>query len=161
MNIRIAFVAFLLLFSQLTYAQSTTKTTTIAPFKIFLTNGLPYSYTQLAKGPVVLIYFSPECEHCQKLTEDLVKNYSVIANKQVVMISFLEENSLKQFVQRYRLQQFSNIKVGTERKPYIVPPFYKIASFPYIAIYDKNGNLAKTFEGEDNHKIIFDALKKI
>jgi thioredoxin-related protein len=127
----------------------------IAPFQIRLTNGQQYTSSQLAAGPVVLIYFSPDCEHCQNFTKDLIKNYSVIANKQVVM------EMLKPFVKNYSLSNYSNIKVGTEGTSYIVQRYYGIRSFPYIAIYDKKGNLVKTYEGEQPHAEIFKTLKGI
>ncbi|CAG5016661.1 hypothetical protein DYBT9275_05602 [Dyadobacter sp. CECT 9275] len=134
---------------------------TIAPFQIKLTNGQQYASTQLSKGPVVLIYFSPDCEHCQNFTKDLVKNYSVVANKQVVMVTFQDMTMLKPFVTQYKLAQYPNIKVGTEGTSYVVQRYYQIRSFPYIAIYDKKGNLVRTFEGEQPHADIFNTLKQI
>ncbi|PWJ58848.1 thioredoxin-like protein [Dyadobacter jejuensis] len=133
----------------------------IAPFNIKLTNGQSYTANQMAKGPTVLIYFSPDCDHCVDFTEDLLKNYSVIANKQVVMVTFQDMKMLKPFVQKFKLSQYPNIKVGTEGNSFTVQRYYKIRSFPYIAIYDKNGNPVRTYEGVQSHAAIFNTLKNI
>lgn len=133
----------------------------IAPFQIRLVSGQQYTASQMAAGPAVLIYFSPDCEHCQSFTKDLLKNYNVVANKQVVMVTFQSMEMLKPFVSQHSLGSYPNFKVGTEGTSYLVQRYYQIRSFPYIAIYDKNGNLVRTFEGEQPHSEIFKALKQI
>nr|WP_295931740.1 thioredoxin fold domain-containing protein [uncultured Dyadobacter sp.] len=152
---------FLLLAASKGFAQSAGGTKKIAPFQIRLVNGQQYTSAQLAAGPVVLIYFSPDCDHCQDFTKDLLKNYSVVANKQVVMVTFQSMEMLKPFVSQYSLSTYPNFKVGTEGTTYQVQRYYGIRSFPYIAIYDKKGNLVRTFEGEQPHAEIFKALKQI
>ena len=109
----------------------------------------------------MLIYFSPDCDHCQDFTQDLVKNYGVVANKQVVMVTFQDMAMLKPFVTKYKLNQYLNFKVGTEGTSYVVRNYYQIRSFPYIAIYDKDGKLVKTYEGTQPHEEIFKTLKQI
>ncbi|WP_221391714.1 thioredoxin fold domain-containing protein [Dyadobacter sp. NIV53] len=143
------------------FSQASVGTRKIAPFKMQLTNGQQYTSAQLAKGPVVLIYFSPDCDHCQDFTKDLIKNYAVVANKQVIMVTFQAMDMLKPFVTQYNLNKYLNFKVGTEGTSYIVQHYYQIRSFPYIAIYDKSGNLVKTYEGEQPHAEIFKTLKAI
>jgi thioredoxin-related protein len=143
------------------FSQSVSGAKKIAPFQIRLTNGQQYTSSQLAAGPVVLIYFSPDCDHCQDFTKDLLKNYNVVANKQVIMVTFQSMEMLKPFVSQYSLSTYPNFKVGTEGTSYLVQRYYQIRSFPYIAIYDKKGNLVRTFEGEQPHAEIFKALKQI
>ncbi|WP_225865841.1 TlpA family protein disulfide reductase [Dyadobacter aurulentus] len=155
---KLVFSFIMLAFSLAGYAQSIPNK--IAPFQIRLTNGQQYTSSQLAKGPTVLIYFSPDCDHCQEFTKDLVKNYSVVANKQVVMVTFQSMDMLKPFVKQYNLAGYPNIKVGTEGTSYLVQRYYQIRSFPYIAIYNKAGNLVKTYEGEQPHSEIFKTLKQ-
>ncbi|ACT92518.1 TlpA family protein disulfide reductase [Dyadobacter fermentans] len=155
------FFLFLLLAASNGFAQTAAGTKKIAPFQIRLVNGQQYTSSQLAAGPVVLIYFSPDCEHCQDFTKDLLKNYSVVANKQVVMVTFQSMDMLKPFVSQHSLGTYPNFKVGTEGTSYLVQRYYQIRSFPYIAIYDKKGNLVRTFEGEQPHSEIFKAMKQI
>jgi len=161
MSRKLIFLFFLLSIGNLAFSQSQAAMKKIAPFQIRLTNGQQYTSSQLAAGPVVLIYFSPDCEHCQNFTKDMVKNFNVFVNKQVVMVTFQAMDMLKPFVAQYNLGSYSNVKVGTEGTSYAVQRYYQIRSFPYIAIYDKSGKLVKTFEGEQPHAEIFKTLKQI
>ena len=44
----------------------------IPPFKMTLSDDRIFSASELPKGkPVVLIYFDPDCDHCQKLMKEL------------------------------------------------------------------------------------------
>ncbi|KAA6439120.1 redoxin domain-containing protein [Dyadobacter flavalbus] len=159
MSRKLIFLFFLLSVGNLAFSQAVQNK--IAPFQIRLTNGQQFTSSQLAAGPVVLIYFSPDCEHCQNFTQDMVKNFNVFTNKQVVMVTFQAMDMLKPFVSRYNLGSYSNVKVGTEGTSYAVQRYYQIRSFPYVAIYDKSGKLVKTFEGEQPHAEIFKTLKQI
>jgi thiol-disulfide isomerase/thioredoxin len=152
-------VLFLFMIGENSYAQNAGKR--IAPFQIVLNNGKTFSASQLTPGAVVLVYFSPDCEHCQDFTKDLLKNFSVVGSKQVVMITPQSMDMLKPFIARFNLTAYPNIKVGTEGTSYFVRKFYNIMRYPFIAVYDKNGLLVKTFEGELPHAEIFKAIKAI
>ena len=145
--------------SQVANGQTTDKA--VKPLSITLTNGLQYTSAQLAKGPVVLVYFSPDCDHCQHFTEYMIKNYNKVANKQVVMITFQDMSMLKPFVNRYKLSQYPNIKVGTKGQTLLVQRYYGIHSFPYVAIYDKAGKHFGTSEGDKPYDQIFGVLEGI
>ncbi len=161
MTKKLNLLALLLLITASAFAQSTFGLKKIAPFNIKLTTGQTYTASQMAPGPAVLIYFSPDCDHCQLFTADLLKNYNVVANKQVVMVTFQDMKMVQPFATKYKLSQYPNIKIGTEGMTYGVQRYYQIRSFPYIAIYDKAGNLVKTYEGEQPHAEIFKTLKNV
>ncbi|MCF2443759.1 thioredoxin fold domain-containing protein [Dyadobacter sp. CY345] len=148
-----------ILLSVSAFSQTGVGTKKIAPFQMTLTNGKPYNFAQLMPGPVVLMYFSPDCEHCQDFTKALLKNYTVISNKQLVMITFQSMEMIKKFEKDYNLAAYPNIKIGTEGTSYLVQKYYQIRSFPYIAMYDKSGKHVRTFEGEQPYTEIFKALK--
>src|ERR1700692_4880324 len=80
-----------LLFSTLSFGQQTEGYTipkNIPPFNMLLSDGVTYynaSNVQKDK-PVMIIYFDPECEHCQHFTAELIKNISKFSNVQIVMI---------------------------------------------------------------------------
>jgi len=125
------------------FAQTKSKTT-IAPFKITLVDGKTYTYNQLTKNkPVVLVYFSPTCEHCQVFTQAMLKRRKELANMQIVMISYLPLNDVKKFDETYHLSSNPNIKVGTEGYTFIVQKYYNVQRFPFVVEYNKEGKLSK------------------
>ncbi len=121
---------------------------TIAPFKIRLTNGAGYTYQQLAKNkPVILVYFSPTCDHCKLFTEKMLKRVDDFKNTQLVMISYEDIKAVKAFDEKYKLSMHQNIKVGSEGYTFIVQKYYNIQHFPFVAEYDKTGRLKKMMKG--------------
>jgi hypothetical protein len=49
--------------------------------------------------------------------------------------------------------------IGRDEK-FVLPPFYKIRSLPYLALYDKKGKLITTFEGTQKADTILNAFKE-
>lgn len=96
--------------------------------------------------PVFFILFSPDCEHCQKETEELIDNIEKIKEIQIVMATMLPFSKMKAFYEQYQLNRFSNIIVGWD-KTYILPPFYRVKTLPFLAFYDKKGKLIDALEG--------------
>src|SRR5690348_6357991 len=85
------------------FAQQTKKTT-IAPFKIKLVDGKDFTYNQLTRDKAtVLVYFSPTCDHCKHFTEAMLKRKKDLADKQIVMISYLPLDEVKRFDDEYHL----------------------------------------------------------
>jgi hypothetical protein len=53
---------------------------------------------------------------------------------------------MNEFVQKHQLNDWKNIVVGKDIY-YILPGFYEIKNLPFMAMYDKKGNLISVFEG--------------
>ncbi|MFT3945913.1 MAG: thioredoxin-like domain-containing protein [Agriterribacter sp.] len=127
-------------------AQSKAKTDKIAPFSIKRSDGKIFTPAQLKNVATILIYFSPDCEHCQHFTKEMIDNYqSLINDKQVVMVTYLAVNDVKHFEDMFELKNYKNIVVGTEEKTFVVRNYYGVTRFPFVALYDKAGKKVKAF----------------
>jgi hypothetical protein len=62
------------------------------------------------------------------------------------MATMMPFDLMKSFYEKYELQRFQNITVGKDVQ-YTLPSFYQMHFMPYLAMYDKKGNLLDTFEG--------------
>lgn len=145
----------LILFSLQAFAQE--DDITLPPYKRFPTHppmqllladsATKYTKSNLpANKPVLVMLFSPDCDHCQHETEEMVKMKDDFKNIQVVMITTYPLYRMKQFVEEYRVNEIPNVVVG--RDPYyLMPPFYDAKSFPILAMYNKKGELIKVVEG--------------
>ncbi len=119
--------------------------TTLAPFEIQLVNDKTFTQAQLKKdAPVIVLFFSPECDHCKDLTKAMLKQSKSIA-AQVVMVTYLPLPEVKKFANEFSLQNYPNIKVGTEGMKLIVQKHYNIRTFPFVALYDKSRKLVKMY----------------
>ena len=62
------------------------------------------------------------------------------------MMSFLPIDKMAVFEKDFKTSQYPNIIVGTEGLSFFVRNYYQIADMPFIALYDKNGNLITSHE---------------
>ena len=96
--------------------------------------------------PLIIMYFSPSCEHCKHQWEDMTKNMDDLKKYQILMVTYQPFEEMVDFYKTQHVAQYSNIKLARDTK-FVLPPFYRIQSLPYMALYDKKGNLVTTFEG--------------
>lgn len=110
------------------------------------------------KKPVLLIFFSPDCEHCQHEAEQLVAQKDAFKNVFVIMATTLPIYKMKEFGEKYGLTRMENVVMGRDTY-YLLPGFYEMRSLPYLALYDKKGALIRTFEGSVGMERILEAFK--
>lgn len=115
-----------------------------------LTNIADSSYFTKAdlkkKKSTVIIIFSPTCENCVDETKELKQKINLFKKAQIVMVSPLEYSYLRQFYDDNKIGDYPTITMG--RDPgYFLGTFYKVRSLPSIFVYNKKGNLVKSFIG--------------
>ena len=117
------------------------------PVQLMLSDSTLFSKNDLGKNAaVILMLFSPECDHCQHTTEELIKQIDKFKKYEIVMATTLPFESMKAFRNKYALANHSNIIVGHDRK-YFLPVFYNIHSLPFFAFYNRKKELITVFEG--------------
>lgn len=124
----------------------------IPPFKILLADSSWYSKVNLpAKKPVLILYFSPDCGHCQLETEELISRMKELKNLHVVMVTSRPYADMAFFANHYKLRRFPSIKIGADPQR-LVTNFYNVKFTPFSALYDKKGKLVKVYEDGINWK---------
>jgi thiol-disulfide isomerase/thioredoxin len=126
---------------------------TIPPFKILKVDSVNfYTRDDLKKNKLTLVmFFSPTCEHCKHQTEDILAAPEEFKDVEIVMATYQPFGEMREFYTYYRIADHPNIKLGRDEK-YVLPGFYSnMQSLPYLALYDKKGNLITTFQG--NQKV--------
>ena len=95
----------------------------------------------------MIIYFAPDCSHCQHMMYEMKPKMKAFKNIQVVMITFVMQiKAIQVFYRDFDLAKWPNFIVGTEGYTYLVQKYYQVKTTPYIALYDRNGKLAKSFD---------------
>ncbi len=98
------------------------------------------------KRPTIIILFSPDCDHCQHATRDLLEHIDLFKKVQIVMVSSMDYSHIKKFYQDFHIAAHPNITMGWDAA-FMLSSFYKIQQFPSLFIYDKKGDFVKAFEG--------------
>lgn len=137
-----------------------TQAKPLAPFDITLINNKNLRAFELKKNePVMLMYFSPDCDHCKELTKEILKNAKTFGSKQLIMVTYFPMPEVKKFANDLAIQNYPNIKVGTEGMSLVVQKHYNIRNFPFVVLYDKSGKLSKMFREQTPSKDIVKAMQ--
>lgn len=135
------------------------KSPTLPPLELEQPNNQPLRNKDIGKSPVLLIYFSPTCDHCIDQMKEMQQHMDQLKNFQVIMATYQPMEELQLFIKKYNLGKYPFIRSGRDTK-FLLPPFYKMASMPYLALYDKKGQLITTFEGTTKVERIVKAFGK-
>jgi len=107
----------------------------------------------------IIMFFSPDCDHCKRQTDSILADFDHFKDIEIVMATYQPFPEMKEFYAHYRLSEHPNIKMGRDEKFFLVP-YYKIRNLPYLALYDKKGNLITTFEGTQKTSTILNAFEQ-
>ena len=168
---RIFFFLGLILAFGCTQAQNNTAAKPAVPnieniphYKILTKDSTYLTDANLKKGkPVMFIYFSPDCTHCQHLMYEMKPEMDNFKDIQIVMVTFTRIDMLKmlkEFYTDFNLKAYPNISMGTEYPNYALQRYYQVAMTPYIAIYDHKGKLVKSFPKAPKMDELVAAVKK-
>jgi peroxiredoxin len=114
-----------------------------------------------ADKPVVLIYFAPDCDHCQTLMKSFFKRISEFKKAQVLMVTFKPLNDVANFEKNYQTHKYANLIVGSESQPLYLQQFYKLQNTPFVALYDKNKNLIFSYRKDASVDDLLRRLEQI
>ena len=136
-------------FAFILFFPSRMNSQTIPPFKMTLSNNKIFKAVDLPKGkPLVLIYFDPDCDHCQKLMADLFKKINSFKKVEMVLITFKSVTEVAAFEKKYTTSKYANMKVGTEGTLFYLKNYYKLVKMPFTVLYDSKGNYSYSYRDE-------------
>lgn len=119
---------------------------TVPPFNILQADSTTLTKDKLKHQATLIMYFSPDCEHCKHQWADMEKRMKELKKYQIVMVTYQPYEEMVGFYKEHKIADYPNIKMGRDTK-FFLPPFFKIQSLPFQALYDKHGELITTFEG--------------
>jgi thiol-disulfide isomerase/thioredoxin len=127
-------------------------------FSLLLTDSITWINTaQLPTGkPIAIYYFSPYCPYCKAQTEEIIEDMDKLKDINFYFISRFPMPTIKAFQKAYQLNKYANIITSMDTSSF-ASDYFEISAVPYIAIYNKNKKLNKTFIG----KIYSSQIKKV
>ena len=150
-------------------AQQTSVKQPEAPYKQFPTvpetleltkpDNSTFVKAQLKKQQTLIMYFSPDCEHCIKQMDEMIPRMNQFKKIQILLATNQPMEELVKFIAKYKLSDYPNVVAGRDAK-FNLPGFFRMQSLPYFALYDKSGKLITTFESNTKVEKILKAFKK-
>ncbi len=132
---------------------------TIPPFSLLKIDSSALTRNDLAKHrKTLLMYFSPDCDHCKHQTKDMLSKMDKFKDVQIVMATYQPFEEMQAFYKDFKIASYPNIRMGRDTK-YFFPPFFKMSSLPFMALYNDKGKLLTTFEGTTPIEKLTDAFK--
>lgn len=155
---KLFFVPILLFLSIAVFYTPTARSQSLPTFKMQFSNGKIFSSTELShQQPSIIIYFAPDCEHCQILMNELFKRITEFKKAQIVMVTF-ERNEVQGFEKHYQTSKYPNIKVGTEIPIFFFRKYYNLEHTPFTALFDKKGKLIVSYK---DYTPVDDLIKRL
>ncbi len=137
----------------------------IPQYRILTTDSAWATPADLKKNvPVVIIYFSPDCSHCQHMMYELKPKLKELKDVQVVMITWTKDydiRSIRTFKRDFGLTGQNNFTIGTEGYTMKVQNYYHISSTPFIAMYNSRHMFVESFDKVPKTEDILAGVKKL
>ena len=135
------------------------RSSTLPPFTITkVPDSSRFEKANLQKNKAVMIVvFSPDCEHCQHEIKEIKANIKLFKNVQIVMISNLGYQYIKVFYKEFEIAKYPSITMGMDYG-YLLGSFFNMEGLPSVFLYDKNGKFVKAFDRKSSVKTIAAAL---
>lgn len=122
----------------------------IGTFPIFSMETLNYSIfrtDEIKEGPVIVLFFHPECEHCKYQITNLFTGKTVIAGVHVLLISNAERETIRNFLKDYNLLEYPGL-ITLVDETFSFRKYFGTELVPATFIYNKKLKLIRYFQGE-------------
>jgi thioredoxin-like negative regulator of GroEL len=96
--------------------------------------------------PVVIVYFSPTCHHCQAFTEEITSHLKEFKGVRFLMVSAYPLQEIRTFASAYGLVKLPQFMLGWDPQ-FNMGAFFGLKELPGVFVYGKDGQLAAAFEG--------------
>jgi peroxiredoxin len=104
-------------------------------------------FVEPVNNSVIIVYFSPDCDHCQRQAQGFYKQKSAFVHTQILMVSTQPLATIRQFGHDYKLDKLLNFRLLQLPKEHLYTTFGSV-SVPHIFVYSAQHQLTKEFKGE-------------
>jgi len=108
--------------------------------------------------PTVILYFHPECEHCQYEASEIGNSPAQFEKANMILITADDSTKrIEDFAMKYHLWKVDNLTILLDRKKHFKSHFGTTV-VPSIFIYGPDRKLLKMLKGEIQMKAVISAI---
>lgn len=127
-------------------------------FSYHTMDGQPFTNNNLKQNSkLMIVYFNPLCEVCQKEMKDIMADIDYFKNIQLVLISPNSKEEIMQFINTYELNKYNQITILHDMNDVFYKEFHAIG-YPSLYLYDEAGVLIEHFDTQADMKEIKSAF---
>ncbi|MEX6688487.1 hypothetical protein QTN47_13320 [Danxiaibacter flavus] len=117
----------------------------------------PYGGNVFTNKPIIINYFSPECEHCQYMATQIVSHSTTLTSAHLLLITAANLTDAAGFMSTFKLDSLPFVTLGLDTNNVF---FRKFGSntVPSFYIYNAQHNLVRKIMGETKIENIIDAI---
>jgi hypothetical protein len=123
-----------------------------------LSKGL-YNSTDIKEGPILVVHFHPECEHCQYEISEILKSNIPASFSKVLLVSSAHPDSIRKLLDPFNYSNYPSV-IPLIDAAYNFEEIFGSGIVPAIYIYDIKLNLKKGLHGEVKTESILKYLRE-
>ena len=122
-------------------------------------DGTSFHSESITEGPVLIVKFHPECEHCQYEISELMKSKIPDSGVRILLISSAERDVVRKFLEQFNIDEKQGV-IPLLDTAFIFNEIFGKDIVPSNYIYNKELKLVKTLFGEYKIETILNYLEK-
>jgi thiol-disulfide isomerase/thioredoxin len=129
------------------HKQLSEKISKLPSFSFTTLTNESFNSSQIKNGPVLIIRFHPECEHCQYEISEILKSNIPASGTTVIMISSAHPDSIRRFLSQFNYSDYPSV-IPLADTSYIFGDIFGSDIVPSNYIYNRELDLVKVLPGE-------------
>jgi hypothetical protein len=118
-----------------------------------------FNSREIKVGPVLVVHFHPECEHCQYEISEIFRSHVPEFFANVVLVSAAHPDSIRVFLNRLSHNNFPTV-IALVDTAYKFEDIFGKGIIPSSYIYNRKLELIKVLHGEVKPQTILDAIQE-
>jgi thiol-disulfide isomerase/thioredoxin len=114
--------------------------------------------SEIVEGPVLVVHFHPECEHCQYEISEILKSAIPESCTSVILVSSASPDSIRKFLSRFNVFDYPSV-IPLADNSYNFEEVFGSGIIPSSYIYSRKLNLVKVLHGEVKTETILKYLQ--
>ncbi len=134
--------------------------TTLPPFAFELPDGSTLTPSVLKEQPVIVFYFDPDCDHCNKQAKMISENADLFKGITMVWVSWamtIEDNV--NFYKKYFMNMSNKVYIARDTK-FSFDTLFGYSEVPSIYIYNRERKRSASFEAETDPELLVKFAKQ-
>lgn len=138
--------------------EMTERVKTLPDFTFPNIEGGLFSSSEITRGPLLVTYFHPECEHCQYEISSLFESNFLDGTVKAVLVSYAGPARIREFIDQFKTDNDTLLWVLSDTSM-IFREIFGTDIIPSNFIYDENLRLVKALKGEIRTETIIKYLR--